>query len=704
MKNKVFYLGLLCWFLCVQAQAATIVVKDATDSASPTAAGHTLRSAIGAAVDGDVIRFDASLDGVPIVINQNLGAIAFRKSISIIGNGIQKTIIDGDYKSHIFQIGLGWPIVSYRLVMRGITLQNAGNATTARVALNYRGTADIKDCRFYNNYQGIECFNLSSTVLPNTIENVQFVNNILRGAYFDNTVVPTQVRNCLFEGNRTFGLLLAGKAVVANSIFRNNVNTYVSPQSGLLAGSALTTYGEATVINSVFTNNSGIAQGAAISGHTSQSKLNIINSTIVGNTSGNQTSNFGLGGGVYIGTVGTLKNCIVAKNTTLNATPNPSSGNDIYVAPTATFTSLGGNVIGDGTNFGVPLSSDMVGTTAAPLDPLFVDYANGDLRLSPCSPAINISSAITTEQDLNYDLNQDGSINGNISIDYDNNARVVGGEIDAGAYEYQGIINGAPVATFSYLPGCHGSGSLLPNTVNPGGTYSAVGGNASQLVIDANTGVIDLNNSGIGMYTVQYSITNCSGGQVTQTAAVSVYPPANVQIYQQIQSNGGVYSLNTFIQGGSGNYTYSWLLEGVYVSFTHQVLTPCSGKTYLLTVTDHTTGCVITKTYSFTNRWNNCGRSTNPLPDFTRLRTTNVEVTGKDAVYPNPSNGTFTISSAKGGIVRYEVYNMQGQVVANQRMNAQRAVKVALQVKKGVYMLRAYTEDNHVIQEKIVIK
>jgi hypothetical protein len=87
-----------------------------------------------------------------------------------------------------------------------------------------------------------------------------------------------------------------------------------------------------------------------------------------------------------------------------------------------------------------------------------------------------------------------------------------------------------------------------------------------------------------------------------------------------------------------------------------------------------------------------------------RGRTTDIEVTGKDAVYPNPNSGTFTISSAKGGIVRYEVYNMQGQVVVSQQMNAQRVAKVALQAKKGVYLLRAYTEANHVIQEKIVIK
>jgi hypothetical protein len=59
-------------------------------------------------------------------------------------------------------------------------------------------------------------------------------------------------------------------------------------------------------------------------------------------------------------------------------------------------------------------------------DPSFVDIGNGDYRLQTGSPAIDTGDATAFPPDVTTDL--------------DGNPRIVGGEIDMGAYEWQGTV------------------------------------------------------------------------------------------------------------------------------------------------------------------------------------------------------------------------------------------------------------------------
>jgi hypothetical protein len=65
------------------------------------------------------------------------------------------------------------------------------------------------------------------------------------------------------------------------------------------------------------------------------------------------------------------------------------------------------------------------------IDPLFVDAANGDYRLSSDSPLIDQGVATTNVA----------------STDLDGNTRTVGSAVDIGAYEYQEVINYAPIVS-----------------------------------------------------------------------------------------------------------------------------------------------------------------------------------------------------------------------------------------------------------------
>jgi hypothetical protein len=96
-------------------------------------------------------------------------------------------------------------------------------------------------------------------------------------------------------------------------------------------------------------------------------------------------------------------------------------------------------------------------------DPLFVDVAGDNLRLLPCSPAI--------DRGINmYDANTKYN---NTTTDPNNNPRLVR-QIDIGAYEFQGTSQA--LATITQQPASSGEiplGGTLTATVSTSGTVSS---------------------------------------------------------------------------------------------------------------------------------------------------------------------------------------------------------------------------------------
>ncbi|MDM8558191.1 choice-of-anchor Q domain-containing protein [Candidatus Parabeggiatoa sp. HSG14] len=228
----------------------------------------------------------------------------------------------------------------------------------------------------------------------NTITNSTFTSNIAENAGAASSV--NTITNSIFSYNSAFTIhpSYGGYAGALSSVDTITNSTFIS-NSATKYGGAI--YGDSIVTNSTFINNRAY-RGGAIYGV----ENTIINCTIVNNSSG------GIGGGFY-GT-GKVLNSIFHQNTAHgeanDITPYSDDSDDL---------NLDYNLVNNLTGTYEYGTHNIMG------DPQFVDADNGDFRLLPGSPAINIGDNTVLEQ----------------SVDLDGNPRVVGGTIDLGAYERQ---------------------------------------------------------------------------------------------------------------------------------------------------------------------------------------------------------------------------------------------------------------------------
>jgi hypothetical protein len=206
------------------------------------------------------------------------------------------------------------------------------------------------------------------------------------------------VSNCIVVNNQAAegGGVFSG--AVENCILLNNHAIYAG--GGALAS---------TLNNSVLTGNVAAGGGGGSGGGASFCVLN--SCTVVSNIAS------AFGSGV---SGGTLNNCIVYNNQF-----GYVDNYDIYYYPTFNYCCT------------APMPTSGVGNITN--DPAFVDLANGDLHLQAISPCINTgnNSYVTNANDL------------------DGNARIVGGTVDMGAYEYEtpircvNINNTTPAAPYT---------------------------------------------------------------------------------------------------------------------------------------------------------------------------------------------------------------------------------------------------------------
>ena len=152
---------------------------------------------------------------------------------------------------------------------------------------------------------------------------------------------------------------------------------------------------------------------------------------------GNSTTNSGGGIRTSGGSV-VVTNCTFAGNSTFG-----SNGGGIASLTNGTIVTnsiLWGNTGGAFGGSGVPVVSfsnvegGFNGTGNINADPLFANQANGDVRLSPGSPCIDVGSNDALPSDL-ADLDDNGDTDEALPLDLDGNARVINDIVDMGAHE-----------------------------------------------------------------------------------------------------------------------------------------------------------------------------------------------------------------------------------------------------------------------------
>ncbi|MFL6513804.1 MAG: choice-of-anchor Q domain-containing protein [Chthoniobacterales bacterium] len=451
----------VCFFTSV-AFGATLTVTNINDNGA-----GSLRAAVTAAVKGDTITFDSSLNGKTIILTG--GEIALSKTLSISGPGAANLTISGNHSSRIFNVnavstisGLtltsgqtsgdgGAVIASFNLTLTGVTFTGNHSANNGgAIAGRFAAAFIISDCTFSNNTAEFLSGALYTDGKGNSIARTTFSNNIasdagLAGAVFNEGTMVMD--HCTVSGNSA-----GGEGSVAGGIYSDSSLTLIdstidgnSTGPGGMAG-GLYNAGTLLIRNSTVSRNvigdatpDFEAQGAGIFNEPASS-LTVVNSTIAGNTGGGAAQ----GGGMY-----NQGNCIVNNSTiAANTIGAGGTGGGIFNSTsgatcTVSNSVIAANMASSARDFSGVMASqgfNLIGDTTGSTGEAATDLINVDPRLgtlqnnggSTQTMALLLGSPARDHGNPAFDPN---TFTPPLTLDQRGNARNINGTIDIGSFE-----------------------------------------------------------------------------------------------------------------------------------------------------------------------------------------------------------------------------------------------------------------------------
>jgi hypothetical protein len=357
----------------------------------------SLRDAIASTPSGGTVDFQAGLSGTIILTTSELG---IAKDLTITGPGADVITVSGNRAFRVFNIA-----PTFVVAISGLTIADGFPQTDGGGGILSAGTVTITASILSGNRtapfgrSGGAISNSSTMTITRTTLNGNSVGNLSSGGAISNSGTMTITSSILSDNS--VGALSSGGAIVNSGTLTVTDSTFSGNFSGS-EGGGVASQGTVTVTNSTFRGNfARFGGGISYSG---DDVLTITSTTI----SGNEAIRFG--GGIFrdSGTV-MIKNTIVAANVSGFGGPDVSG----------TLNSQGHNLIGNGTGGSGFADSDMVGTSADPIDPQLEplgDYGGPTPTMRPLPTSSAVDAGDNTDAPKTDQRGFDRIVNGIIDI------------------------------------------------------------------------------------------------------------------------------------------------------------------------------------------------------------------------------------------------------------------------------------------------
>ena len=473
-RTCAFVFALLAWATAIQAKTLSINAEGTGDYA-------TIRAAINAADNGDIIVLEPGLyinfGNQDITMVDKILTLQSRNPNDPVV--VADTVIDcqGDapaWSTH-WAIGAESSGAPTHLTLAGLTIRNGWDVGNGCAVRCDNADLDVTNCTFQNNRTfdslggAVYCHNSRARFTGCTFSNNS--SDVLHGGAIYSVASQLDFTNCSFEASTGCALETYDcQLTLTNCAFRNNKGkdggaircqgdttpetTSLTLTRCIFAGNSSSTQGGAlylhntktitisactfstntadqdggaiynyrtspTVLSCLFAGNTAVGSGGAIQ-NLAGSSPNLLNCTLVANAAGK--------GGAVASLAGSnprVSSSILWGNTA-------TQGNSVYVGswvwgtpPNGTATVAFCDVEGGRNSAFTEPGCGLTWDSASNLDqdPLFVAPTTADYHLSPGSPCINAGDPAYTP--------------GSGQTDLDGHARRVGSAVDLGAYEFQ---------------------------------------------------------------------------------------------------------------------------------------------------------------------------------------------------------------------------------------------------------------------------